>query len=150
MRKFDMKILQWLHLTGEVDKSVRFSCKIISRFNIPKNRFIFDSSELKRWPFSATQCTVAAAVKCIVFIHSIVQRDCATSRGAEGPRDVTACSGKSRKLKSFCDGDVDRSTTGRFGPASGRTGRALPTHRRTRRRRTDSEHAECYETPYVT
>ena len=65
-----MKILQWLHLTGEVDKSVRCSCKIISGFNIPKNRFIFDSSELKRWTFSGTQCTVAAAVKCIVFIQT--------------------------------------------------------------------------------
>ena len=28
--------VQWLHLTGEVDKSVRFACEIFSRFNIPK------------------------------------------------------------------------------------------------------------------
>jgi len=28
--------LKWLHLTGEVDKSVRFSCQILSGFNMPK------------------------------------------------------------------------------------------------------------------
>jgi len=28
--------VQWLHLTGEVDKSVRFACEIFSRFNIAK------------------------------------------------------------------------------------------------------------------
>ena len=27
---------KWLHLTGEVDKSVRFSCQIFSGFNLPK------------------------------------------------------------------------------------------------------------------
>ena len=26
----------WLHLTGEMDKSVRFSCSIFSGFNMPK------------------------------------------------------------------------------------------------------------------
>jgi len=36
---------KWLHLTGEVDKSVRFSCHIFSGFITPKiakNRLIFD------------------------------------------------------------------------------------------------------------
>ena len=28
--------VKWLHLTGEVDKSVRFSCQIFSGFNMPK------------------------------------------------------------------------------------------------------------------
>ena len=74
----------------------------------------------------------------------VVQRDRAMPRGAEGPHDATARRGKSCKLKSFCDRDVDRSTTRRFGPASGRTGRALPVPPRTRRRRTDSEYAECF------
>jgi len=56
-------------------------------------------------------------------------RDRATLRRADGPRDATACREKSCKSTSFCDGYVDRSTTGRFGPASGRTGRALPIRR---------------------
>jgi len=72
-----------------------------------------------------------------------VQRDHATSRRAERPRDATVCRGKSCKLKSLCDRDVDRSTTERFGPASGRTLRALPIPPDTRCRRTDSEYAEC-------
>jgi len=72
-------------------------------------------------------------------------RDRATSRCAEGQRDATACRRKSCKLKSFCDRDVDRSTTGRFGPALGRTVRALPIPPDTRRRRTDSEYAECFQ-----
>jgi len=28
--------VKWLHLAGEVDKSVRFSCQIFSEFNVPK------------------------------------------------------------------------------------------------------------------
>ena len=28
--------VKWLHLAGEVDKSVRFSCQIFSGFNVPK------------------------------------------------------------------------------------------------------------------
>jgi len=28
--------VQWLHVTGEVDKSVRCSCQIFSGFNVPK------------------------------------------------------------------------------------------------------------------
>ena len=49
------------------------------------------------------------------------------------------------QIESFCDRDVDRSTTGRFGPVSGRTGCALPVPPHTRRRQTDSEYAECKE-----
>jgi len=111
-------------------------------------------------PRDATLCR-GTARRCNVHInrvmaetarHHVVQRDqrdatscrdLATSRRAEGPRDATACRGKSCKLKSFCDRDVDRSTTGRFGPASGRTGPALPIPPLTRRRRTDSEYTEC-------
>jgi len=28
--------LKWLHVTDEVDKSVRFSCQIFTGFNMPK------------------------------------------------------------------------------------------------------------------
>ena len=87
-------------------------------------------------PRDATPCRATA--RC-----HVVQRDRTTVRGAKRPRDATACREKSCKLTSFCDGDVARSTTGRFGPASGRTGRALPIPPHTRRRRTDSEYAEC-------
>jgi len=86
-------------------------------------------------PCNATWCRETAR-------RHVVQRGRATLRGAERPRDATACRGKSCKLKSFCDRVVDRSTTGRFGPASGRTVRALPIPPDTRRRRTDSEYAE--------
>jgi len=72
-----------------------------------------------------------------------VQRNRAMPRGAEEPRDATLCRGKSCKLKSFCNRDVDRSTTGRFGPAWGRTGPTLPIPPHIRRRQTDSEYAEC-------
>jgi len=33
---FGFPQVKWLHLTGEVDKSVRCSCKIFSGFNISK------------------------------------------------------------------------------------------------------------------
>ena len=33
---FGFPKVKWLHLTGEVDKSVRFSYQIFSRFNLPK------------------------------------------------------------------------------------------------------------------
>ena len=86
----------------------------------------------------------------------VVQRDCSTTRFAEGPRtsrraegpldakccgetarchvvqrprDATACRGKSCKLKSFCDRDVDRSTTRPFGPASGEPDAPCPSRR---------------------
>jgi len=37
MKFFGFPKVKWLHLTGEVmDKSVRFSFQIFSRFNIPK------------------------------------------------------------------------------------------------------------------
>ena len=34
MSFFGFPKVKWLHLTGEVDKSVRFSCHIFSGFNI--------------------------------------------------------------------------------------------------------------------
>jgi len=33
---FGFPKVKWLHLTGKVDKSVRWSCQIFSGFNIPK------------------------------------------------------------------------------------------------------------------
>ena len=34
---FGFPKVKWLHLTGEVDKSVRCSCQIVSGFNVPKS-----------------------------------------------------------------------------------------------------------------
>ena len=34
---FGFPKVKWLHLTGEVDKSVRVSCAIFSGINVPKN-----------------------------------------------------------------------------------------------------------------
>ena len=34
---FGFPKVKWLHLIGEVDKSVRHSCQIFSEFNIPKS-----------------------------------------------------------------------------------------------------------------
>ena len=51
---FGFPKVKWLHLTGEVDKSVRYPCQIFSGFNIPKiikNRLIFDRVIQKRWNF---------------------------------------------------------------------------------------------------
>ena len=36
--------VKWLHLRGEVDKSLRFSCQISSGFNVPKVIKIFSFS----------------------------------------------------------------------------------------------------------
>ena len=36
-RHFGFLKVKWLYLTGEVDKSVSFSCQIFSGFNIPKS-----------------------------------------------------------------------------------------------------------------
>jgi len=33
---FGFSKVKWLHLTGEVDKAVRFSCQIFSGFDMPK------------------------------------------------------------------------------------------------------------------
>jgi len=33
---FGFPKVKWLHLTSEVDKCVRFSSQIFSRFNVPK------------------------------------------------------------------------------------------------------------------
>jgi len=56
-----------LHLTGEVDKSVRFSCQILSGFNVAKNyyklvNFWSSYSKIKRWTFFGTECTFAHAI----------------------------------------------------------------------------------------
>ena len=112
-----------------------------------------DSETLQRTekPRDATWCRETARCHVVQRVHATLQRadkprnsrDRAMLRRADGPRDATACRGKSCKSTSFCDGYVDRSTTGRFGPASGRTGRALPIPPCTRCRRTDSEYAEC-------
>ena len=45
MTFFGFLKVKWLHLTGEVGKSVIYSCQIFSGFNIPKfsmNLLIFD------------------------------------------------------------------------------------------------------------
>jgi len=34
---FGFAKVKWLHLTGEVDKAVRFSCKIFTGFNVQKS-----------------------------------------------------------------------------------------------------------------
>ena len=34
---FGFPKVKWLYLTGEVDKPVRFSCQIFSRFDMPKS-----------------------------------------------------------------------------------------------------------------
>ena len=36
MTFFGFRKVKWLHLTVEVDKSVRFSCQIFSGFNTPR------------------------------------------------------------------------------------------------------------------
>jgi len=65
-KRFFFKFLEvkWLHLTGEVDKSVRYSRQLFSRFNIPKiikvgfNRVI---QKIKNWTlFSGTHYCVVA------------------------------------------------------------------------------------------
>jgi len=33
---FGFPKVKWLHMTGEMDKSVRFSCQILSGFMLPK------------------------------------------------------------------------------------------------------------------
>ena len=54
--------VKWLHLSGEVNKSVICSYQIFSGFNVPNiylNRLIFDRviQKIKRWTFFGTQCT---------------------------------------------------------------------------------------------
>jgi len=36
MTFFEFPKVKWLHVTGEVDKSVSFSCQIFSEFDIPE------------------------------------------------------------------------------------------------------------------
>ena len=89
----------------------------------------------------------------------LVQRDRATSRRTEGlcdatekPRDAMWCRETARRYSAQRKivqievvlrprrRPIDHR---RFGPASGQTGHALPVPPHTRRRRTDSEYAEC-------
>jgi len=56
---FEFPKVKWLHLTGEVDKSVRCSCQILSGFNIPKiikiGQFLTQLfKKIKRWAFFMT------------------------------------------------------------------------------------------------
>jgi len=51
---------KWLHVTGEVDKSVRVSCQIFSRFNGPQIIKIGEFwtelfKKIKRWTFLGTR-----------------------------------------------------------------------------------------------
>ena len=51
--------VKWLHLTGELDKSVRFSCQIFSEFNIPKSVNFWQSySNNEKVDVLGTRCTV--------------------------------------------------------------------------------------------
>jgi len=53
---FEFPKVKWLHLTGEVDKSVTCSCQIFSGFNVPKitkNGLTFNTviPKIIRWTF---------------------------------------------------------------------------------------------------
>jgi len=50
---FGFPKVKWLHLTGEVDKSLRCLCQIFSGFNVPKI--------IKRWTFFGTLDIIAIA-----------------------------------------------------------------------------------------
>jgi len=63
--------IKWLHVTGEVDKSVRFSCQIFSRVNMPKiikiGQFLTNYSNYKKvdsvctlttWHFPISGCHI--------------------------------------------------------------------------------------------
>jgi len=51
--------VKWLHLTGEVDKSVRYSRQIFPGFNVPKiikiGLFLTVIQKITRWTFLGTQ-----------------------------------------------------------------------------------------------
>ena len=58
---FGFPKVKWLHLTGDVDKSVRFLCQIFSGFNMPTitklSKFLTELfKKNKRWAFFGTQC----------------------------------------------------------------------------------------------
>ena len=51
--------VKWLHLTGELDKCIRFSCQIFAGFNIPKIctvNFRHTYSKNKKVNVIGTQC----------------------------------------------------------------------------------------------
>jgi len=59
--------VKWLHLTGEVDKSVRFSYQIFSGFNMPKIvkivKFLIELfKKNKRWTFFGTRGVVSMSL----------------------------------------------------------------------------------------
>jgi len=63
MTFFEFHKVKWLHLTNEVDKSVRYSCQFVSGFNCPKVIKIGSLltelfKKIKRWTFWA-QCSVS-------------------------------------------------------------------------------------------
>jgi len=59
---FGFPKVKWLHLTGEVDKSVRCSCQIFSRFNVPKiikiGQFLTELFKNKKVDVFGTQDTL--------------------------------------------------------------------------------------------
>jgi len=61
---FGFPKVKWLHLTGEVDKSVTYSCQILSGFNVPKiikiGQFLTELfKKLKRWTFGGHMVSCA-------------------------------------------------------------------------------------------
>jgi len=68
----------WLHLTGEVDKSVRFLCEIFSGFNSPKkiksvNLWQSYSKNKKGGRFLGTQCIVCNKLTTVSASHSTTE-----------------------------------------------------------------------------
>jgi len=74
----------WLHLTGEVDNSVRCSCQIFSRFNRPKIIKIgqFCQSYSKKWMFLEHSVDCTAVVYCIGYW--LMECQWRRSQGARG------------------------------------------------------------------
>jgi len=72
---FGFSKVKWLHLTGEVDRPVRCSCRICSGFNIQKLmksvNFRQSYSKNKRWAFCGARCSTWLAGG--VVIRSILQ-----------------------------------------------------------------------------
>jgi len=46
---FGLPEVKWLHVTGEVDKSVRFSCRIFSGFNLDLPKSLKLANFLTQW-----------------------------------------------------------------------------------------------------
>jgi len=72
---FGFPKVKWLDVTGEVDKSVRFSCHIFSGFNTPKIikklvNFWQSYFKIKRWMIFGTLCSYSTlTVYTYMFIH---------------------------------------------------------------------------------